>query len=96
MRPVVFAPAALRDLERLSAFLRTRNPAAANRAGAAIIKGVRALGTWPKMGRVVDDLPDIYRDWLIDFGDTGYVARYRITDDRVIILAVRHQKEAGW
>ncbi|MEN2976809.1 type II toxin-antitoxin system RelE/ParE family toxin (plasmid) [Tistrella bauzanensis] len=96
MRPVVFAPAALRDLERLSAFLRTKNPAAANRAGAAIIKGVRALGTWPKMGRVVDDLPDIYRDWLIDFGDTGYVARYRITDDRVIILAVRHQKEAGW
>ena len=96
MRPVVFAPAALRDLERLRAFLRAKNPAAANRAGAAIIKGVRALGIWPQMGRVVDDLPDIYRDWLIDFGDTGYVARYRITDDRVIILAVRHQKEAGW
>ncbi|MDF2600648.1 MAG: hypothetical protein K0Q54_3471, partial [Methylobacterium brachiatum] len=29
-------------------------------------------------------------------GDSGYVARYRVDDDVVTILAVRHQKEAGF
>lgn len=48
------------------------------------------------MGRLVEDLPEQYREWLIDFGDSGYVARYRIDDAAVTILAVRHQKEAGF
>jgi plasmid stabilization system protein ParE len=36
-----------------------------------------------------------FRDWIIDFGDSGYVARYRPDAEKVIILAVRHQKESG-
>ncbi|SFM01285.1 ParE toxin of type II toxin-antitoxin system, parDE [Methylobacterium pseudosasicola] len=48
------------------------------------------------MGRMIEDLPEQYQDWLIDFGDSGYVAHYRIDDDVVTILAVRHQKEAGF
>nr|WP_256262626.1 type II toxin-antitoxin system RelE/ParE family toxin [Pseudomonas gingeri] len=32
---------------------------------------------------------------MIDFGDSGYVARYRIDLDTVTVLTVRHQKEAG-
>ncbi len=48
------------------------------------------------MGRLIDDLPEDYREWPIGFGDSGYVARYRIDDDAVTILAVRHQKEAGY
>lgn len=48
------------------------------------------------MGRLVDGLPEQYREWLIEFGDSGYVARYRIDGDTVAILAVRHQKEAGF
>jgi plasmid stabilization system protein ParE len=39
---------------------------------------------------------EAFRDWIIDFGDSGYVVRYRITNDGVMILAVRHQKEAGF
>jgi plasmid stabilization system protein ParE len=49
----------------------------------------------PGMGRPVQDMDDEFRDWIIDFGDTGYVARYRVFQEVVIILAVRHQKEAG-
>ena len=42
-------------------------------------------------------MPDEYREWLIDFGDSGYVARYRIdSHGRIMILAVRHQKEVGF
>ncbi len=37
-----------------------------------------------------------FRKWLIDFGDSGYVVRYRIDDDAVTILAIRHQKEVGY
>ena len=70
-------------------------PDAARRADEAIRQGVKMLGTYPRMGRLVDDLPDEFREWLIDFGDSGYVARYRVEDDRVTISAIRHQREGG-
>lgn len=96
MPQVIFAPAALRDLERLREFLRSKNPAAAERAAQAIIQGVRTLGLQPHIGRPIDDLPKEFRDWPIDFGDSGYIARYRIDNDTIVILALRHQKEAGF
>ncbi|EIW8495245.1 type II toxin-antitoxin system RelE/ParE family toxin [Escherichia coli] len=96
MPQVIFAPAAIRDMQRLREFLRPKNPDAAKRAGEAIRQGVKALGSFPRMGRLIEDLPEQYREWLIDFGDSGYVARYRIDGDLITILAVRHQKEAGF
>jgi plasmid stabilization system protein ParE len=96
MPRVIYAPAALRDLERLRAFLRPKNPAAAKRAARAITQGVRALGLQPHIGRPINDLPEEFRDWPIDFGDSGYIARYRIDGDTVVILAIRHQKEVGF
>jgi hypothetical protein len=41
-------------------------------------------------------MPEEFREWVIDFGDSGYVARYRIDSDAVTLLAVRHQKELGF
>lgn len=96
MPKVIFAPAAIRDLERLRAFLQPKSSLAAKRAAEAIISGVRALGAHPQMGRLVEDLPEEYREWLIDFGDSGYVARYRVAGDVVTVLTIRHQKEAGY
>lgn len=93
---MIFAPAALRDLERLREFLQPKNPAAAERAAKVIIQGVQALGELPHIGRPIDEMPKEFRDWLIDFGDSGYVARYRIDGDTVVVLAIRHQKEAGF
>jgi plasmid stabilization system protein ParE len=95
MPQVIFAPRAIRDLQRLRNFLRSRNADAARRAGDAIRQGVKILGAHPRLGRMVDDLPDEFREWLIDFGDSGYVVRYRIDEAAVTILAIRHQKEAG-
>lgn len=96
MPPVIFAPAAIRDLQRLRDFLRPKSPDAARRAGEAIRRGVQILGTQPGMGRPIDDLPETFREWLIDFGNSGYVLRYCISDDAVIVLAIRHQREAGY
>lgn len=59
-------------------------------------KSDRLLGYQPGIGRPIEDMPDEFREWLIDFGDSGYVARYRIDADAVTILAVRHQKEVGF
>jgi plasmid stabilization system protein ParE len=93
---VIFTPAAIRDLQRLRDFLRPKSVGAARRAGEAIRQGVKILGAHPRLGRVVDGLPEEFREWLIDFGDSGYVARYRIDEDAVAILAIWHQKEAGY
>lgn len=96
MPQVIYAPGAIRDLQRLREFLRPKNPAAAKRAGESIINAVKVLGHQPQIGRPVADMPEDYREWLIDFGDSGYVARYRIDSDAITILAVRHQKEVGF
>jgi plasmid stabilization system protein ParE len=96
MSQVIFSPAAIGDLQRLREFLQPKNPAAADRAAQAIIQSVQALGTLPHIGRPINDLPSEYRDWLIDYGDSGYVARYRIDGEIVVILAIRHQKEVGF
>ena len=37
-----------------------------------------------------------YRELLIDFGDSGYVALYCYEGDLVTALPLRHQKEAGY
>ncbi|WP_280565386.1 type II toxin-antitoxin system RelE/ParE family toxin [Chromohalobacter sp. 48-RD10] len=96
MPRVIFASAAINDLERLRGFLQPKNPAVAARAAQAILQGVQALGEHPHIGRPIDDLSEVYRDWLIDFGDSGYIARYRIDADTVVVLAIRQQKEAGF
>jgi plasmid stabilization system protein ParE len=96
MPQVRFASGAVRDLQRLREFLRLKNPIAAQRAGQTIIKAVQVLGLQPHIGRPIEDMPDEFREWVIDFGDSGYVARYHLDVDAVTILAVRHQKEVGF
>lgn len=62
----------------------------------AIRPGIKAVGQQPGIGRPIEDMPDDFREWIIDFGDSGYVARYRIDADAVTILEARHQKEVGF
>ncbi len=92
---VKLAPAALRDLERLREFLRPKNPAAAKRAAGIIIKAIQTLGQHPKIGRPVEEMDIGYRELVIDFGDSGYIALYRDEVDSVTVLSLRHQKEVG-
>ena len=96
MPQVRYAPGAIRDLQQLREFLRPKNPLAARRAAEAIMKAVQLLGQQPQIGRPVEEMQDEFREWLIDFGDSGYVALYRFDGDVVTILALRHQKEAGY
>lgn len=96
MPQVIFSQAAIQDLQRLRDCQRPKNPIAAEKAAAVILKGIQDLGKLPQIGRPVDNLPEEYRDWRIDSGDSGYVARYRLDGDTVVVLVIRHQKGAGF
>jgi plasmid stabilization system protein ParE len=96
MPQLIWSPQALLDVQRLYRFLAPKNQEAAKRAVAVIRQSVKVLSMQPGMGRPVEGMDDEFRDWIIDFGDSGYVARYRPDTEKVIILAVRHQKEAGF
>lgn len=94
-RPI-WTPEALTDVQRLYRFLARKNPQAAVRAARAIRGGVRILEDHPAGGHLAPDMDPAFRDWVIPFGSFGYVARYRLEGQTAVILAVRHQREAGF
>lgn len=96
MSRLIWSPQALRDVQRLYRFLAVHNLDAAKRAVKALRQEVKVLEHQPAIGRPMQDMDPEYREWLIDFGDSGYVALYRLAGDAVVILAVRHQREVGY
>lgn len=96
MSRLIWSQAALLDVQRLYRFLAAKNIDAAKRSVKAIREGVKVLGHQPGLGRPLAEMPETFREWVIDFGDSGYLARYRIDPDAITILAVRHPKEVGF
>lgn len=97
MPQVILTEGAAEGLERCRKFLAAKAQEAAKRAGQAIERQFLLLETAPDIGRPVPEMPDL-RELVIAFGDSGYVALYRHepADDAVVVLAFRHQKEAGY
>jgi plasmid stabilization system protein ParE len=93
---LIWTPRALADVQRLYRFLSLKDTNAARQAVKAIRGGIKILAHQPHSGRPVEDMDAEFREWLIYFGNSGYTALYRLDDDKVSILAVRHQKEAGF
>lgn len=99
---VRFSPEADEDLARLLEFLldRARTYEDLDLAQAAI-DAVRAaiehhLATTPYSFRKAAQSPT-RRELIIPFGATGYVALYEIVgSSRVLVLAVRHQREEDY
>jgi addiction module RelE/StbE family toxin len=92
---VVYAEGALADLECLFEFLAETDPRAAAVAVETIQDAVSILERHPLIGRPAEhDL----REVVISRGRTGYLALYEYLepDDIVLILALRHQREAGF
>jgi len=92
MARLVFAPHALRDLDRLADFLLQQSPADAAATGPLIGSALRVLAQHPMIGRPVEAG---LRELLISRGRTGYVALYRYdpATDTALVLAIRHQRE---
>ncbi len=87
---------ALLDVARLHHFLAPKSRDAAKRAVKAIRQGVKALGKHPEMGRPVEEMSPEFREWVIEFGHGAYIALYHFDGKEIIILAVRHGREAGY
>jgi plasmid stabilization system protein ParE len=96
MPRLIWSPAALRDVQRLYRFLAPRNPVAAARAVRAIRECMQIVAAQPGVGRPADRMDPEYREWPIGFGDGGYLVLYRLEGEVAVVLAVRHQREAGY
>jgi len=96
MSRLIWTPNALADVQRLYRWLLPKDADAAKRAAATIREGVKILAQSPRVGRPVEDMGPEYRERLITFGNSGYVALYRLDGETTVILAVRHQKEIGY
>jgi plasmid stabilization system protein ParE len=86
---------ALEDLDRLYDFLLERDLAVAERALAAIEQALTLLAYSPFSCRkaLLQKNPR-WRELLIPFGHSGYVALFEIGDEpTVTVTAVRHQRE---
>ena len=96
MPHLIWTPPALADVQRFYRFLAPKDKASAHRAIRTIRTGVKILAHQPQAGRPVEEMDPEYREWLIDFGSSDYIALYRFDGETVAILAVRHQKEEGY
>lgn len=96
MPQLKWTPQALADVERLYDFLAEKNPDAARRAVATIRQGVRILAKQGRLGRPIEDIPLEFREWIIDFGQSAYLVLYHFNDDEIVLLAIRHAREAGY
>ena len=95
MATLSYSHRALNDLARLTDFLTEQAPEAAAQTVDLIAEAVRLLARHPLIGRPVEyEL----REVVISRGRTGYVALYSFEEDRdaILILAIRHQREAGY
>jgi plasmid stabilization system protein ParE len=90
-----YSEQALADLERLTDFLIETDPSAAAETVGLIEEAVALLTRHPLIGRPVESA---MHELVISRGRTGYVALYSFEPgpDAVLILAIRHQREAGF
>lgn len=95
MAEVIVSKNADADLDRLVAFLSDEQPASALATYDLLLGALEVLRTYPTIGRPVDD---VLRELVISRGSTGYLAlyEYSVDNDTVVILALRHQREAGY
>jgi plasmid stabilization system protein ParE len=92
---VICSGRALADLERLFEFLGETDPRSAAVAVETIRDGISILERHPYIGRPAEHG---LRELVISRGRTGYLALYEVVEpeDLILVLALRHQREAGY
>ena len=86
---------AAQDLEALVDFLSIHQAEYAVETIDLILNALNILEQHPEIGRLVQHH---FRELIISRGKTGYVALYEYDEaaDMVLVLAIRHQREAGY
>jgi len=94
---IVFAKEAFDDLEQIFEFNYERDPATALAHVEAVRSAVLILEAHPRIGRPTG-AGSALRELVISHGESGYIALYEHApaEDLVRIVALRHQREAGY
>lgn len=95
MASIAYTEGALSDLDRVLEFVGESGPEVAIATATLIRDALSVLGSHPLIGRVVDA---DNRELVISQGRTGFIALYEYQEahDRILVTAVRHQREAGF
>lgn len=96
MPSVKYSAQAITDLQRLHNFLATQDKDVAKRAASVIRDALQKIAVMPERFRPVEG--KIYhREAIIDFGSSGYIARFRhLPNGDITIARIKHQKEDGF
>lgn len=82
------------DLERLRAFLASNSPTASKKSAKVLKNALELISRQPRIGKAYTE-PNQF-DLIINFGTSGYIIRYELQQELILILAVRHQREVGF
>lgn len=88
--PVVLSRRAEADLDRLEAFIAAESPGRAERAITHLRQGTNRLARFPGLGV---SLGKGTRQLYVSYGKSGYVVRYRVLPNAVLIVRIWHGKE---
>ena len=82
---------ALADIRRLRAFIEPHHPKAAQRAAMSLKQAANRVLSHPGIGTRIEGRQD--RELFVPFGNRGYVIRYRLDGDDLVILKIWHGLE---
>lgn len=89
---LVWEPGAIDDLIRLREFLRPKSPKAAANAARRILDAANLLLEQPYLGHPIDEMPEFHK-LFIPFGKNGYDLKYRLDNNKIVILRIWHSRE---
>ena len=95
MYEIFWLESAVNDLIRLRAFLLEISPSAAANSALIIKNATNKLQEFPLIGKQVEGLEDFY-DIFIEFGAGGYHLRYKVLNEKVYIVYIKHSRELGF
>ena len=93
---IKYSAQSIADLKRLHDFLAAQDADVARRAISVIRSALEKIALMPERFRPVEGRM-YHREAIIDFGNSGYIARFRHAPNGDITIArIKHQKEDGF
>jgi plasmid stabilization system protein ParE len=102
MAKIVLSDEVIAKLLEIEAYYMERDENVAKRAVETVFSKLRKIADRPLTGRPQLTFPELnspeLREAVIPFGDSGFLALYRIdrAEDSIVILALKHQREEGF
>ena len=88
---LVWSATARDDLIRLREFIQPHNPRAAKQSSEKILKAAKLILDNPAIGKQREGRQDY--ELVTPFGQNGYILRYQIVDQKIVILKIWHSRE---